>query len=76
MEDRNPIIFCDLCGGRYRKYFKKKHFDTNIHKEAETKQLLGVNDENSNIIYQKNKQIQKLKEIIFEQHIINKILSK
>ena len=76
MEDRNPIIFCDLCGGRYRKYFKTKHFDTNIHKEAETKQLLNINDENSNIIYQKNKQIQKLKDIIFEQHIINKILSK
>lgn len=75
MTDNNPIIYCELCGGRYRKYFKKKHYDTQLHKEAENKQYLDINTEESRQLYDKNKEIEKLKEIISHQRIISRIMN-
>ena len=70
----NPIINCELCGGRYRKYFKKKHYETKLHKDAENKQYLNLNDETSRQLYNKNIQIEKLKDIIFQHRILTNIL--
>lgn len=71
----NPSIYCEVCGGRYKKYFKKKHFDTTLHREAENRQCLESNDEQSKQIYEKNKEIERLKEITSKQRILMHIMT-
>lgn len=64
-------INCEICGGCYKKYFHKKHLQTNKHRQAAMDHLEANGDVEK---YNLMKQVELLQEALMEQRVMNRIL--
>lgn len=69
-------INCEICGGHYsNSNYKSRHENTQKHKNAENQILLKLDTPEALQIYNQNKKIAEMQDIISEFRILHHILS-